>query len=78
VSDPATGNPTEFQKAATIYDVAERAKVSIKTVSKVINNLPEVSLATRSRVQAAIEEMSYRPNQTRSRPRLTSARSCSA
>lgn len=49
-------------KAATIYDVAKRARVSIKTVSMVINNLPSVSAATRSRVQAAIEELSYRPN----------------
>lgn len=63
MSDPANGQPAELQKAATIYDVAERAKVSIKTVSKVINNLPEVSRATRSRVQTAIEELSFRPNQ---------------
>lgn len=63
MSDPANSSPPELQKAATIYDVAERANVSIKTVSKVINNLPEVSRATRSRVQAAIEALSYRPNQ---------------
>lgn len=63
MSDPTNGHPLEFQKAATIYDVAERANVSIKTVSKVINNLPEVSRATRSRVLAAIDELSYRPNQ---------------
>jgi LacI family transcriptional regulator len=62
VSEPVNGT-FEIQKAATIYDVAERASVSIKTVSKVINNLPEVSSATRLRVQAAIEELSYRPNQ---------------
>jgi LacI family transcriptional regulator, galactose operon repressor len=49
-------------KAATIYDVAKRARVSIKTVSMVINNLPQVSTATRSRVLAAIEDLSYRPN----------------
>lgn len=50
-------------KAATIYDVAARANVSIKTVSKVVNNLPDVSRATRERVRSAIEELSYRPNQ---------------
>jgi LacI family transcriptional regulator len=49
-------------KAVTIYDVAKRARVSIKTVSMVINNLPSVSAATRSRVQAAIDELAYRPN----------------
>ncbi|GAA0581592.1 substrate-binding domain-containing protein [Rhizomicrobium electricum] len=61
--DPLNGSPPEAPKPATIYDVAERANVSIKTVSKVINNLPEVSRLTRSRVQAVIEELSYRPNQ---------------
>ncbi len=49
-------------KAATIYDVAKRARVSIKTVSMVINSLPSVSAATRLRVQAAIDDLSYRPN----------------
>jgi LacI family transcriptional regulator len=63
VGDPSSGSTPEFPKAATIYDVAERAHVSIKTVSKVVNNLPEVSRATRSRVLTAIEELSYRPNQ---------------
>lgn len=50
-------------KNATIYDVAARANVSTKTVSKVINKLPNVSKATQERVAAAIEELSYRPNQ---------------
>jgi LacI family transcriptional regulator len=53
----------EPQKPATIYDVAQRANVSIKTVSKVINKLPQVSRATRLRVMEAVEELSYRPNQ---------------
>ncbi|WP_159091368.1 LacI family DNA-binding transcriptional regulator, partial [Xanthomonas fragariae] len=34
----------------TIKDVAERAKVSLKTVSRVINNEPSVMQATRARV----------------------------
>ena len=63
MSDQTTGTRSDSQKAVTIYDVAERANVSIKTVSKVINNLPEVSRATRSRVLTAISELSYRPNQ---------------
>lgn len=53
----------ESHKPATIYDVAERANVSIKTVSKVINNLPQVSRATRLRVLEAVEALSFRPNQ---------------
>ncbi|MDR3527276.1 MAG: LacI family DNA-binding transcriptional regulator [Rhizomicrobium sp.] len=50
-------------RPATIYDVAELAGVSIKTVSKVINNLPQVSYATRQRVSEAVETLSFRPNQ---------------
>ncbi|MGP3929135.1 LacI family DNA-binding transcriptional regulator [Nonomuraea sp. KM88] len=47
---------------ARLKDVAERAGVSIKTVSNVVNGHPHVSAATRERVQAAIAELSYRPN----------------
>ena len=43
-------------------DVAERAGVSIKTVSRVVNHSPEVHEETRRRVQAVIEELGYRPN----------------
>lgn len=53
----------DVRRPATIYDVAERANVSIKTVSKVINNLPQVSHATRTRVLEAVEALSFRPNQ---------------
>ncbi|MCG0276298.1 MAG: LacI family transcriptional regulator [Thermosediminibacteraceae bacterium] len=47
---------------ATIYDVAKRAKVSIATVSRVLNNSPLVSEKTRERVKKAIEELNYSPN----------------
>lgn len=47
---------------ATIKDVSARAGVSIKTVSRVINNSPEVSEATRQRVQQIITELNYRPS----------------
>ena len=40
----------------TIKDVAERAKVSLKTVSRVINNEPSVLQGTRARVLHAIAE----------------------
>lgn len=50
-------------KPATIYDVAEAAKVSTRTVSKVLNHIPHVSSATKSRVLAVIERLDYRPNQ---------------
>lgn len=46
----------------SLRDVAERAGVSIKTVSNVVHGYVHVSPATRTRVQAALDEMSYRPN----------------
>ncbi|MFG3257176.1 LacI family DNA-binding transcriptional regulator [Streptomyces sp. NPDC048172] len=48
--------------AATLKDVAERAGVSIKTVSNVVRGAPRVSEATRTRVMQAVGELGYRPN----------------
>ena len=47
---------------ATIQDVADRAGVSIKTVSRVINNEANVRDVTLGKVQRAIEELDYQPN----------------
>ncbi|WP_123770227.1 LacI family DNA-binding transcriptional regulator [Vulcaniibacterium tengchongense] len=46
----------------TIKDVAERAAVSLKTVSRVINDEPSVQARTRDRVQQAIAELGYQPD----------------
>lgn len=46
----------------TLRDVAFRAGVSIKTVSRVINNQGEISEATRQHVQNVVNELGYRPN----------------
>lgn len=48
----------------TLADVAARAGVSSKTVSNVVHNYPHVSASLRARVQAAIDELGYRPNLT--------------
>ncbi|OAH10182.1 LacI family DNA-binding transcriptional regulator [Streptomyces jeddahensis] len=45
---------------ATIVDVAERAGVSISTVSHVVNGTRKVAEKTRERVMKAIEETGYR------------------
>ena len=45
-----------------IYDVSERANVSIATVSRVINGNPNVSEKTRNRVLAVMDELGYTPN----------------
>lgn len=46
----------------TIKQVASAAGVSTQTVSRVINGRPDVSVETRSRVQAVIEESGYQPS----------------
>lgn len=47
---------------ATIKDVARVAGVSLKTVSRVINNEPTVRDATRKKVRAVIEDLNYQPD----------------
>ena len=46
----------------TMKDVAQRADVSIKTVSRVVNGEGEISEETIRRVQEVIDELGYRPN----------------
>jgi LacI family transcriptional regulator len=50
-----TGRPT-------IKQVASAAGVSTQTVSRVINNRPDVSPETRENVQSVIEQLGYRPS----------------
>ena len=45
-----------------LEDVASKAKVSVATVSRVVNGFESVKPSTRKRVMAALEEMNYRPN----------------
>lgn len=51
--------------------VAEHSKVSIATVSRVINNDPKVSNATVLKVQASIAALEYKPNRVAQRLRST-------
>lgn len=46
----------------SIKDVARHAGVAISTVSKVLNNYPNVSAETRERVNRAVEELNFVPN----------------
>lgn len=52
----------ENQRRVTIKDVAVHAGVSIQTVSRVINDRPDVAPATRQKVGAAINALGYRPS----------------
>lgn len=49
-------------RPARITDVAELAGVSLKSVSRVINNEPHVSRQLRMKVEAAIRELNYVPD----------------
>jgi len=53
--------PSKLNRPPTIYDVARVAGVSISTVSRVINASPNVSDATRERVQEAIDQLAFVP-----------------
>ncbi|MCX7520817.1 LacI family DNA-binding transcriptional regulator [Microbacterium sp. STN6] len=55
---------TDEQKAraATIFDVARLAGVSHQTVSRVLNDLPNVRPSTKQRVENAIRQLRYRPS----------------
>jgi LacI family transcriptional regulator len=50
------------QRRVTITDVAHHAQVSTTAVSKVLRNAYGVSAAMRAKVQAAIDELGYRPH----------------
>lgn len=46
----------------SIRDVAKHAGVAISTVSKVLNNYPNISEATRKKVNQAVKELNFVPN----------------
>lgn len=49
-------------KMVSIKDVAKQAGVAISTVSKVLNNYPNVSEATKKKVNCAVAELNFVPN----------------
>ncbi|TVS00259.1 MAG: LacI family DNA-binding transcriptional regulator [Rhodospirillales bacterium] len=51
-----------MRRPATIRQVAERARVSVATVSRVINRSAHVSPAAADSVRAAMRELGFRPN----------------
>lgn len=54
-------------RPATINDVAAAAGVSRQTVTRALNDLPDVSAATKQRVQDAAALLHYRPNRAAQR-----------
>lgn len=55
-------NTEHTVQKATIYDIANKANVSISTVSRVFNGNSSVSKKTKKKVEKAIEELNYIPN----------------
>lgn len=55
--------------AVTLRDVAAHAGVSVRTVSNVVNDFPQVAEATRATVQSSIDALGYRPNKVARRLR---------
>jgi LacI family transcriptional regulator len=53
--------PMSHKLNATIYDIAKQAGVGVGTVSRVLNDSPSVSPATRAHVLQVIAEHGYRP-----------------
>lgn len=50
------------KQSVTIYTVAREARVSMATVSRVVNGNPNVKPATRQKVLDVIKRLNYRPN----------------
>lgn len=49
-------------KPVTIYEIAKEAGVSTATVSRVINNKPNISIRTMKKVQAVLDKYNYHPS----------------
>jgi LacI family transcriptional regulator len=62
--NPASSRPVHPRASTrvTIRHVAEQSGVSVQTVSRVINDHPDVSDATREQVQHIIAKLKYQPN----------------
>jgi DNA-binding LacI/PurR family transcriptional regulator len=58
----ATGRRAESGRPPVMADVAQLAGVSHQTVSRVLNNHPNVRADTREKVLEAIRQLAYRPN----------------
>jgi len=46
----------------TIKDVAREVNVSVTTVSRVLNNKPDVSDDTKKKIEEAIDKLGYNPS----------------
>ncbi len=56
------GRKAKGDQVSTIHDVAEKAGVSIKTVSRVLNDASSVSEKTRMRIEQAMQALDFAPS----------------
>jgi LacI family transcriptional regulator len=71
---PAHGDTLERRDRPTMRDVAALAGVGIKTVSRVVNDVPTVAPELVERVRAAADKLGYRPNLAAANLRRTGGR----
>lgn len=57
-----TEKSPDNQMDVTIEDVARKAGVSVSTVSRILNDKPDVAQSTRQRVKQVMEELGYAPH----------------
>ncbi|WP_310393800.1 LacI family DNA-binding transcriptional regulator [Hymenobacter sp.] len=50
-------------KSPSIYDLAEKLKISVSTVSRALQNHPKISQVTKRRVLELARQLNYQPNQ---------------
>ncbi|MCL2865800.1 MAG: LacI family transcriptional regulator [Lachnospiraceae bacterium] len=60
---------------ATIKEIAKLCNVSVATVSNIINNKPNVSMATRQKVMKTMDELDYTPNYVAKNLKMQATRS---
>ncbi len=61
-AEPIDGGVRGRPEQRTIHDVAQRAQVSVGTVSKALNNKGRLRQETRERIIAAAKDLGFRPN----------------
>ena len=52
----------KYMESVTIKDIAKRCNVAVSTVSRAINNHPDINPETRRKIMKVIEENHYIPN----------------
>ena len=62
ITSPPSPAGRTANRAPTLHDIALHAGVSIRTVSRVVNDRPGPAADTRARVLESIERLGYRPN----------------